>query len=543
MKLQTLAVIFIIIILPISIILTSYVQSNVQTLNLQTSYDSKLNNATYDALKAYQMNAASSDTSNLANTKLRYISASATSFFDSVATNFNMAGYNKDILKEYVPALVYTMYDGYYIYSPFKNTLPAGQISTTYPNDEYIWELKPYIHYSCRYKDGSDDFVISYSLDNYITIDGLIKGNPVHQSGYLLSNSSADGRTYRGFSISEEELHEENIFINDDDDKPTLCKCIKIDGVKYYQEPSPSSKWFQFLNGEKNYIWKDITNTRTNTIEKVISTDEYTKNKSAVLYYKEAYEFTNYVLNDLGLRDLSTTKAIDENGNSISNKFVNAKIFATNSNQSIEDADSNFNQHRLEIIRYSIEKNLSIAIANYNNYSTNVQTDFRMPNLKEDEWDKIIHNVSIISFLQGLSIGGKVYNGYSIITNSKNDEAVSDASIYIINNGEYYRPTDTSLITKSGFFGVYNVDFERKTYEQEDGTLKYFFPNSALMSYSNIFNNSQESTDDIVKYMVEKVSQRNPELVRAYITALGRERYSMYKTNNDVEQLKNKLKN
>ena len=30
-----------------------------------------------------------------------------------------------------------------------------------------------------------------------------------------------------------------------------------------------------------------------------------------------------------------------------------------------------------------------------------------MPKLQEDEWDKILNNVSVISFMQGLSIGGK----------------------------------------------------------------------------------------------------------------------------------------
>ena len=54
MKIQNLAVIFIIIILPISLILTAYVQNQVKTLELQMSYDTKLTNATYDAVKAFR---------------------------------------------------------------------------------------------------------------------------------------------------------------------------------------------------------------------------------------------------------------------------------------------------------------------------------------------------------------------------------------------------------------------------------------------------------------------------------------------------------
>ena len=56
MKIQNLAIIFIIIILPISLVLSSYTKTRVETLNLQADYDSKLNSATYDALKAYQVN-------------------------------------------------------------------------------------------------------------------------------------------------------------------------------------------------------------------------------------------------------------------------------------------------------------------------------------------------------------------------------------------------------------------------------------------------------------------------------------------------------
>lgn len=91
MKIQNLAVIFIIIVLPISMILSSYTGNQVKTLRLQISYDSKLNNATYDALKAFQLNTMNSDTSDLANSKLRDIEASANTFFNSVASNFNMA--------------------------------------------------------------------------------------------------------------------------------------------------------------------------------------------------------------------------------------------------------------------------------------------------------------------------------------------------------------------------------------------------------------------------------------------------------------------
>ena len=126
MKIQGLAVIAIIIILPMSIILSSYSKNQIKTLQLQTQYDSKLQNATYDAIKAFQLNMSNSSTSDLANSKMRDINASVNTFYNSLASHFNMVGYGKDVLQNYVPAIVYTLYDGYYIYSAYKNTLDTA---------------------------------------------------------------------------------------------------------------------------------------------------------------------------------------------------------------------------------------------------------------------------------------------------------------------------------------------------------------------------------------------------------------------------------
>lgn len=488
--------------------------SQVKTLSLQTSYDSKLNNATYDALKAFQLNTLDSSTSDLSNSKIRDIEASVNSFFYSIANNFNMAGYNQDVLKEYVPALVYTMYDGYYIYSPYTNTLSESDNnneSSTYKNGEKISGLKPYIYYSCRYKRGNDDFVITYSLDNYITIQGIINDEPVFDYGYLISNCSKvrdrdDCALYRGITIEQENLREK---IGNTD-----YTYIKINGVKYYKENN-SSEWFSYLNGQK-YKQQNFNE----------------KSKAAVKYYSDAADFRDR-MKRYRLNELKTSNAVDEEG-----KKINTEIFGDYNifdfDNQIEEPNSNFNQHRLAVIRYSIEKNLSTAIANYNNYS-GVSANFQMPKLKEDEWDKIINHISIISFLQGLNIGGKVYNGYSIITNTKNEEVVAEDSIYIVSDGNYHRATDRDLLGKNNLLGVFNVDFERRSLTSTEGT-NYFFPRTELGCYLSIVNQTNvEVTDNIYKYMMN--NKDNGNLAKAYFTALGRERYSMYKINNNSEEL------
>ena len=551
MKLEHLIVIFVIIILPISLILTSYVQNQVTTLQLQTSYDSKLTTATHDALKAFQLNTVNSSTSDLANSKMRDIEASVNTFFNSVATNFNMAGYNQDVLKYYVPALVYTMYDGFYIYSPFTNTLsPDDYIEgeSTYQNGEKVSGLKPYIFYSCRYIKGSDtDVVITYSLDNYITVQGTVKGQTVFRYGYLLDNvgnynSSNNTITYRGITIGEETLTE---YIGQNEQ----ATYVKVNGVKYYLDSDGS--WYSLLNGEKL-----PQGTTYNTI-----------NDSGVRYYREAKEFTQWVQDNLG--DLRTSDAVfedgekskqfqNEDGTSVTQTLTEREqwgdmlIFsrqddAGNTGKSIEDPNSNFNQHRLQVIRYSIEKNLSIAIANYNKYDEGITTNFQMPELKEDEWEKILNNVSIISFLQGLSIGGKVYNGYSIVTNTKTEEVVNTDSIYLVtSDGQYHRATDLDLVGASNITGAYfNVDFERKSVTTDTG-VTYYYPHKETGCYTSIVNqsnvedlNSDKSTQN--KYgnsIYAYIADKGGTLAQYYFTALGRERYSMYKTNNNPELLK-----
>ena len=149
MKIQNLAVIFIIIVLPISMVITAYVQNQIETLELQVSYDFKLKQATADALKAFQLNTVNSSTSDLANSKIRDIEASVNSFYNSMANQFNMVGYNQDILKDYVPAIVYTMYDGYYIYTPFTNTLdPEDDLGSEEYVDELTGETKEHYYYN-----------------------------------------------------------------------------------------------------------------------------------------------------------------------------------------------------------------------------------------------------------------------------------------------------------------------------------------------------------------------------------------------------------
>lgn len=206
------------------------------------------------------------------------------------------------------------------------------------------------------------------------------------------------------------------------------------------------------------------------------------------------------------------------------------EIFDFNHNGGIEANDSNFNIHRIDVIKYSIERNLSVAISNYNNYS-DVSVDFQMPKLKDTDWDKIIDNISIISFLQGMNIGGKVYNGYSIITNTKNSDVVTEDSIYIkTKDNIIYRVTESGLENKitNGAVGIFNVDVERRTGENLNGITIYYYPKYGTLSYDSIV------TQNNVK---NKSEITNTNLLKIYYTALGRERYCMYREKLEITKI------
>ena len=252
MKLQSLAIMFIVIILPISMVLASYTEVKVDTLSLQNEYDVKLDNATADAISAFQINTYNGDESIFANYKMEDIEAAVSTFYNAMRTSFSMGGYNNKSIEEFIPALVFTLYDGYYIYSPYQNTWDNETITKTEQFEdnggvpsynggtstdsgrESLFGLKPYVYYSCRYERGNTDVVITYSLDNYISIKGVSGDEPINISGYLLSDVELNNNviTYRGNAISTETLRE-NVM---DDNQIKNLPCRKVNGTKYYYD-------------------------------------------------------------------------------------------------------------------------------------------------------------------------------------------------------------------------------------------------------------------------------------------------------------------
>lgn len=207
------------------------------------------------------------------------------------------------------------------------------------------------------------------------------------------------------------------------------------------------------------------------------------------LRYSDAYD-EDLVDNNSGTSDTKYQQIWADNSNKIFQ-------FADTAGMNIENESSTFNQHRMQVIRHKIETNMAIAISNYNAYS-NVKNVFQMPELKETEWDQIIHNISLISFLQGLPIGGKIYNGHTVVTNSESEEVVLEKNIYLLGSDKYYhRIGDKKLETggnvqlscgiygkDSSSAGRLNLNFSRRNVMAND-SIYYYYP---LRDYNASYN-------------------------------------------------------
>lgn len=254
MKLQSFSVVFVLIVIPLILVLTYYIQLQINTITLQNEYDSYLLGATYDAMSSFEINTANEDLSSVSDSLRTIIEASSNVFINTLSTNLGMSNASKSYVEPNIPALLYTLYDGYYIYAPTKvptvltdsdgNAISVGDEgvttssggadykynegdttqlkysdispngSTDYgqllylkkgSNDLYTTNiadaklktkniLKTYMPYSARYQANLNgkpvDISVVYTLDNYVTIEGSIGDEYYTKSGYLIPQDS-----------------------------------------------------------------------------------------------------------------------------------------------------------------------------------------------------------------------------------------------------------------------------------------------------------------------------------------------------------------
>ena len=594
MKIQYLIVIFILIIMPIVIVFSEYIDNQIETIKTEYEYDTRLLNSSYDAIKAYQLNTINNSLSDRPESKVDDVEAAVNTFYNSLITSFGYSGYDSSVMDEYVPAVIFCLYDGYYIYSPFQNTttgIDTSETDTTtgdytydqdYKDNTTIEGVKTYIYYDCHYEDTSStptyDLTITYTLDNFITVDGYIGSTYYYKSGYLLDLDDYDASsisysdvnndnttdqdptndgyaeitafTYDGVSYSSSDPVALQEYLGD-----TLYYYTKIDGTKFYwndadADNAPTSGDYIFYVDSSGNQCTQVTYKEGYEDKFMLYYNAIANNIDDFIYYRDAYNFTSWVKANLGSLDVRcgtiSGEAIDTNCSTIFSSY-----------SGIQYSNSAFNEHRQEVIRAVIETNLSTAITAYGNkYGSS--GDYIMPNISETDWELIENNICIATFMQGLNIGGKIYNGYSVVANNLNKDYVDENSIYILGKDGssgyyYYKTNDTNLSSISignaantsasvRTAGVLNIDVERHSCLNSSGSTVYYFPKSYqvnkpyLGSYSSIIGSSEVNSIlglgiDMYRYVLSSNSSTyatTDNLRTAYYSGLGRERIQSY---------------
>lgn len=313
MKLQNLAVIFIIVMLPLILVLSYYINLQQETMLMQTDYDEKLISSTKESIEALEINTVewNGSYSDIADSKRRDVLASINTFTTSLSNNLGVTGTSKEYILNYIPAIAYTLYDGYYIYAPtyvsktltndngiqlyyyddngpilttgstreVKGEIVAGKVTyvpknketfvqvdgkdyyytldATKAEKEYKHTLKNYITYS----ETIGDVVVNYTLDNYVRIYSS-KANK-EAEGYLVyfndttttipriydTPVAVTSTKYNGIKIEPETLTEQISYTEISKDEDGNSK--KVSKLKTY-------KYVYNSNNQKLYYDEDV---------------------------------------------------------------------------------------------------------------------------------------------------------------------------------------------------------------------------------------------------------------------------------------------
>jgi len=449
---------------------------------------------------------------------------------------------------------------------------------------EYKHSLSSQISYTKNYKASNVDVDVNYTLDNQIYLYGFVGSDYVEKEGYLVyfdSNTempNIEGTTpiqetqYNGIPIQPETLEEQILYLDNGNYVLGTFKYIyDIEHQKlYYDEDQANFFTYDQTTKERHFLVENVTagspnckyksysllgnNTEyvkiyqvlninkdenDNNIEYFYSAEngengevdklkEFSnaatigldanskfKDYSAINYYVESYAFTNWVKETLGSIDNVKVEGTEK------------AIFMIDKNNNPEVDTSPIVIHKKEVMKDNIISNLNLAISNY---AEDSDYEYKLPVLNQSEWEQIFNNISMITFFQGVPIGFKEYNNYSIATSTTNREFVDSDEIYIVNSGynaedskeldkNYHRTFCKNTSVNSGYVGYRSVEFVLREFTKEDSVtntttnINYYQHGNKLGCYYCVVNraNYEKAETDSKK--------------QAYYEALGRERY------------------
>ena len=205
-----------------------------------------------------------------------------------------------------------------------------------------------------------------------------------------------------------------------------------------------------------------------------------------------------------------------------------------------------FVEHKRQLMKEKIQSVLNTSITSY---AKNSGTDYKMPVLLEEDWQKIYSDISFVTFVQGMNLGFKNYNGYCVMNSTNHNEYVNPDKLYFISkdengNMEYHNIKCNKI--KDEITNGYKIGDFRKTNidiidEADESKTKrgYFFKFDATACYGCINGTSNLPKIDNNKNIYSYVSKNGTIMLkRSYFTSLARERYQMQQIYDRLNLLK-----
>ena len=374
MKLQSLTIIFIIIILPVSLVLSTYIGFELKTIEKQNLYNSGLISATHDAIFSFEINSKNDEFSNNPEMKRDIIKSAVKTFENSLSTTCNLGLYGNSKIEEYIPAMVFGMYDGFYMYAPYET------------NEGYKHELRNYVYYSETIDN--TDIVIRYSLDNYVAVSGTFYNENKHKYEYVTKAGYLNNNTPNGGSIMV--TYKNMIFNKSEDEK----------AYQYFYDSYIFTSWFNTYIGSRI---SDLNITSTNDPE-----DE----NSLFVKHKR--------------------KIIKDKLQSILNSSINAYARKSGNNYYkmpvLTDEDWNKIYSNISVITFV--QGMNLGFKNYNNYcvlnSTN-SNEYVNPNLlyftaKDENNNEEYHDIRCVKLNNSTDIEGYKIGDFEKVINKETGE-------------------------------------------------------------------------------------------------------------------------
>ena len=422
MKIQHWAIIFLIIIIPFSIVCRNVISKKMLNLRDETRYNNIVDNACYDAVAQLQELSNKDKFGKKMSITDGVAEATVDRFFNTLSVNFNLPmdrDTSEAYFDRYIPAIIIVGYDGLYVYS-CENV-----------NGEYKFTFKPKIPYTetIEYKTG-EYCIINYTLDNYVK---LYFPNITFGESYYTNMLPADNSTGMG-------THQIDGYVGVDIDSDQ-------DGIPDFLEN------FNDINasgGEKPTL--DPFNIRPNVMRSGKDLDKYVQDNLSTMYNEVELSYYLFEMAGNGIIDGEKIRfLIDEGPNGVVSKHRHgtnlsehpslASFYSDNTDKDdqakilglsfspvnidyqfddngkiISDA-SPFHIRRREVIINTIVSVMREEFNEHNSYAKTlgITYNFNIPNIGRDEWNNTIDDVTVVAFMQGMPVGtDSYYNNYSL---------------------------------------------------------------------------------------------------------------------------------